>query len=168
MYLALLTVQAQVPDPDALYRQRPDASEGDLSRLRAHLVREAGVAEVARGLNLGDYLIVGAGEAGGGTHRRQSLLADVLEAVLGAVFLDGGIEKAREVTLRLYAEALANLPDAETLKDAKTRLQEYLQGRNQPLPRYDMHSVSGPQHEQRQQKERAPCAESRQARRIAR
>ncbi len=134
---------------EAVYQQRPSASEGDLSRLRAHLVREAGVAEAARGLDLAQYLIVGAGEAGSGTHRRQSLLADVLEAVLGAVFLDGGIDRAREVILRLYADALVNLPDAETLKDAKTRLQEHLQGRNQPLPQYEMSSVSGPQHDQR-------------------
>lgn len=134
---------------EAVYQQRPNASEGDLSRLRAHLVREAGVADVARGLDLAQHLIVGAGEAGSGMHRRQSLLADMLEAVLGAVFLDGGIERAREVILRLYADALARLPDAESLKDAKTRLQEHLQGRNRPLPQYDMSSVSGPQHDQR-------------------
>ncbi|MGH8529074.1 MAG: ribonuclease III [Nevskiales bacterium] len=133
---------------EAVYQQRPQAHEGDLSRLRAHLVREAGVAGVARALDLGEHLIVGAGETGSGSHRRQSLLADVMEAVLGAVLLDGGVESARQVTLSLYADALATLPEAESLKDAKTRLQEYVQARELPLPQYESVSSAGPQHDQ--------------------
>ncbi len=133
---------------EAVYQQRPQGHEGDLSRLRAHRVREAGVAGIARTLDLGQYLILGAGETGSGSHRRPSLLADVMEAVLGAILLDGGYESAKRAILSLYADALAALPDAELLKDAKTRLQEYLQGRELPLPQYELVSVAGPQHEQ--------------------
>ncbi len=133
---------------EAVYQRHPQANEGDLSRLRAHLVREVGVAAVASVLGLGDYLILGLGEIGSGSHRRQSLLADGLEALLGAVFLDGGMDHTRNLILRLYAGALAALPDAESLKDAKTRLQEYLQGRGLPLPKYELARVAGPQHSQ--------------------
>ncbi len=133
---------------EALFRVRPQAEEGDLSRLRASLVCEDSLAAVAEKLQLGDELVLGAGELKSGGFRRHSILADTLEALLGAVYLDGGFDAARDVCLRLFAELLAQLPDAASLKDAKTRLQEYLQGRGRPLPNYEVLSAEGPAHRQ--------------------
>lgn len=131
---------------DIVYRLRPRADEGDLSRLRAHLVRESSLAAIAAQLALGDFLLLGPGETGG--HRRQSVLADALEAVIGAVYLDGGMAAAETVIRKLYDPALQVLPEGESLKDAKTRLQEFLQGRSLPLPQYELLSLTGPQHRQ--------------------
>lgn len=131
---------------DALFRRRPEAEEGDLSRLRASLVREESLAVLADGLQLGDALVLGGGELKSGGFRRASILADALEAVLGAVYLDGGFGRARETCERLFAESLAHLPDPDLLKDAKTRLQEYLQGHGRPLPLYELLSSEGPEH----------------------
>lgn len=128
----------------ALYLRRPQASEGDLSRLRASLVRESTLAALGRELNLQEYILVGAGEAG--SHRRESVLADVIESITGALYLDAGFAAAQEFLLRLFASRLDELPDAETLKDAKTRLQEYLQARERPLPEYAVQKTSGPAH----------------------
>jgi ribonuclease III len=133
---------------EALFRARPDAGEGDLSRLRASLVCEEALAAVAEKLALGDEMILGTGELKSGGFRRHSILADTLEALLGAVHLDGGFEAAREVCLRLFAEPLAHLPDAASLKDPKTRLQEFLQARARPLPLYELKSADGPPHRQ--------------------
>lgn len=133
---------------DQVFHRRPKANEGDLSRLRAHLVCESSLAEIATGLKLGDYLKLGPGETTGGSYRRQSVLADALEAVIGAIYLDGGMSAAAATIQSLYASALRTLPEGESLKDAKTRLQEFLQGRGLALPQYDLISQTGPQHRQ--------------------
>lgn len=132
---------------EAAFAALPDASEGDLSRLRARLVREAALAAAARRIELGECLRLGPGELKSGGFRRDSILADALEAVIGAVYLDGGFAAARAVCLRLFEPELQNLPDPLTLKDAKTRLQELLQAAGRPLPEYAVLSESGPPHQ---------------------
>ncbi len=132
-----------------LYNLRPGANEGDLSRLRASLVREETLAQLARDLNLGDALRLGQGELRSGGFRRDSILADALEALLGAIHQDAGFEAARDTCLRLYQALLEVLPDARSLKDAKTRLQENLQGNGRPLPQYQVLDESGPPHHRR-------------------
>jgi len=125
-----------------LYEAFPQASEGDLSRLRARLVSREPLAEVARALGLGESLQLGSGELSSGGFRRQSILADGLEALCGAIFLDGGLAAAQPVIARLFAGRIAALPEAET------RLQEYLQSRSLTLPRYAILSAQGEQHAQ--------------------
>ncbi|MGH8258944.1 MAG: ribonuclease III [Steroidobacteraceae bacterium] len=131
-----------------LYRAFPDADEGDLSRLRARIVSGEPLAEIAAALALGDVLQLGSGELKTGGFRRQSILADAFEAVCGAVYLDGGLEAARGAITPLIEPRIASLPDAASLKDAKTRLQEYLQSRGLPLPRYEVERTEGEAHEQ--------------------
>lgn len=131
-----------------LYREFPDASEGDLSRLRARMVSTAPLAEIAQELGLGEVLRLGSGELKTGGFRRESILADAFEAVCGALFLDGGLEVARRAIEPLMAPRLEALPDPQTLKDAKTRLQEFVQARGLSLPVYSIRCVSGEPHEQ--------------------
>ena len=131
---------------EAAYTARSDASEGELSRLRAGLVREETLSRVARRLNLGELLRLGAGELRSGGFRRDSILADALEAVLGALYLDGGFAAASEACRRILAPELAGLPDAPAAKDAKTRLQELLQAQGRPLPDYLLIEEAGPPH----------------------
>lgn len=131
---------------EALFLARPRAEEGALSRLRSSLVREETLASLARSLALGDRLRLGEGELKSGGWRRASVLADAFEALIGAVYLDGGFEAAREVALNQFSALLGDLPDPETLKDPKTRLQEWLQARTRPLPAYEVLSESGPPH----------------------
>ena len=131
---------------DALYRSRPDSEEGDLTRLRASLVCEDSLAQLAEDLGLGDALVLGGGTLKSGGFRRPPILADALEALLGAVYLDGGFDAARATCEHVLKSALERLPDAEQLKDAKTRLQEYLQGQGRPLPAYDLLASEGPEH----------------------
>jgi ribonuclease-3 len=131
-----------------LYEAFPEASEGDLSRLRARVVSGEPLAEVAAGIGLGDELQLGSGELKTGGFRRQSILADALEAVCGAVFLDGGLDAAERVIRKLFEPRIAALPAPETLKDAKTRLQEYLQSRGYALPRYTVDRIEGEAHAQ--------------------
>jgi len=133
---------------DELYQRCPQETEGALSRLRASLVNRPSLAELARELQLGEHLRLGSGELKSGGHRRESILADALEAVLGAVYLDGGFEACRSLIQRLYQERLGRLPAASELKDGKTRLQEYLQGHRRPLPTYEVLSVTGKAHDQ--------------------
>mgnify|MGYP001178153258 FL=1 len=133
---------------DELFRRCPQESEGVLSRLRANLVNRGSLAELARALQLGEYLRLGSGEIKSGGHRRESILADSLEAIIGAVYLDGGFVACRELVLRLYENRLQQLPSVAELKDAKTRLQEYLQGLRKPLPVYEVLEVSGKAHDQ--------------------
>ncbi len=133
----------------AIFESRPDASEGDLSRLRAWLVSDASLARLAGELGLGEYLVLGGGEKKSGGHRRESILADALEAVFGAVFLDGGFSKAQTVILACFDSRLENLPEVDELRDPKTRLQEWLQARGRGLPDYELESVSGKAHSQR-------------------
>ncbi|MDD3764237.1 MAG: ribonuclease III [Nevskiales bacterium] len=133
----------------ALYASQPKVEEGALSRLRASLVREETLARLARELALGDCMRLGESELKSGGYRRDSILADALEAVLGAIYLDGGFAEVQRVVLGLYEEDLRQLPDPEKLKDAKTRLQEWLQARARPLPSYEILSESGPAHARR-------------------
>ena len=126
----------------------PEGSEGDLSRLRARVVSAQPLAEVAAQIGLGEVLQLGSGELKTGGFRRQSILADALEAVCGAVFLDGGLEAAQTVIERLFGPRVAALPAPASLKDAKTRLQEYLQSRGLSLPRYSVDRTEGEAHEQ--------------------
>lgn len=134
---------------DLLYHDRPQVAEGALSRLRARLVREHTLAEVGRELQLGDSLRLGPGELKSGGFLRDSILADAVEAVLGAVYLDGGFDSAAGVIQTLFASRIAALPDADALKDSKTRLQEWLQGRGMQLPRYEIIDESGADHARR-------------------
>jgi ribonuclease-3 len=131
-----------------LFEQFPEADEGQLSRLRAHLVKGATLAELARGLQLGECLQLGPGERKSGGFRRDSILAGTLEALIGAVYLDGGFDAARELIERIYQEALSGLTLEQGFKDAKTRLQEFLQGRGLPLPEYRVLSTEGDAHRQ--------------------
>ncbi len=133
---------------EQLFQRRPQSSEGALSRLRASVVREETLAEVARALSLGDYLVLGSGELKSGGYRRSSILADAVEAIIGAVFLDRGFDVARDLVIRLFQDILVNLPEAAKLKDAKTRLQEYLQGMRRDLPSYEVVDVQGQAHKQ--------------------
>jgi ribonuclease-3 len=132
-----------------LYVAFPQATEGDLSRLRARLVSREPLAEIAAELHVGDILQLGSGELKSGGFRRQSILADALEALLGAIFLDSGLSAAEPVIVRLFARRIAALPEPEALKDAKTRLQEHLQSRGLALPRYAVSRVEGEDHAQR-------------------
>lgn len=133
---------------DALYGRHPHASEGTLSRMRASLVRGDTLAEIARELELGEYLRLGSGELKSGGFRRTSILADALEAIIGAVFQDGGIEAARALVLRFFAARLDSSEPGVALKDPKTRLQEHLQARGLPLPGYEVVAVVGQSHNQ--------------------
>ncbi len=132
---------------EALYRRFPRASEGELSRMRAALVRGDTLAQLATALELGGHLVLGPGERRSGGHRRKSILADALEAVIGAIFLDAGMDHCRACVLGWYGDRLEQLA-AGADKDAKTRLQEYLQGRGHPLPVYEMVAVRGEDHDQ--------------------
>lgn len=132
----------------AVFSARPDATEGDLSKLRSSLVKDTTLAALAQELGLGEHLVLGSGEKKTGGHRRESILADALEAIFGAAYLDKGFDAAREIIERVYATRLADLPDVEELRDPKTRLQEWLQGRKKPLPVYDLIAVTGKAHRQ--------------------
>lgn len=131
-----------------LYHAFPDATEGDLSRLRARLVSSEPLAQVAAGIALGDTLQLGSGELKTGGFRRESILADAFEAVCGALFLDGGFVAVEQVIRKLFEPRIAALPAPASLKDAKTRLQEYVQGRGHALPRYAVERVEGEAHAQ--------------------
>lgn len=133
---------------EMLYERFPGAREGRLSRLRATLVQKDSLAELARQFGLGEYLTLGSGELKTGGHSRNSTLADAMEAILGAVYLDGGYAEVLAVVRRMYTERMELLPDEGDEKDPKTRLQELLQGRRKPLPRYQVVSVSGDPHRQ--------------------
>jgi ribonuclease-3 len=132
---------------EALYTQWPQADEGALTRARAELVRESALAPIARTLDLGSKLTLGPGEMKSGGHRRDSILADALEALVGAIYLDAGFEACRAVVLPWFEPAMAALPPPHKVgKDAKTRLQEWLQGKQKPLPVYALLSESGEEH----------------------
>ena len=131
-----------------LYDRFPDLSEGELTRLRASLVKKETLADRARSISLGDCLALGGGELKSGGFDRDSILADALEALIGAVYRDGGIEAARGLVLRLYQPNLAQLTGGVVPKDSKTRLQEYLQQRGLPIPVYNVLDMSGEPHNQ--------------------
>lgn len=131
-----------------LFELFPDVDEGQLSRMRAKLVRKQALATVAIEIKLGDYLKLGSGELKSGGFRRESIIADALEAVIGSVLLDGGFEAARDLILRLFDSMIVAVTPEEELKDPKSRLQEYLQANKQPLPEYEVVSINGPPHDQ--------------------
>ncbi len=133
---------------DELFRIFSEATEGQLSRLRAALVKRESLAALARSFDLGQYLSLGAGELRSGGQARDSILADTLEAVFAAVYLDSGYPSAREVILNLFRDRLTVLTLESQQKDPKTRLQEYLQALKYPLPDYRIAEVSGDQHAQ--------------------
>ena len=131
-----------------LCRRFVRAREGELSRLRANLVRQETLHQIAQGLALGEYLRLGEGELKSGGFTRPSILADALEALFGAIFLDGGFGAAREAILKLYGAVLGELDPSATGKDPKTMLQEFLQARHIALPRYVVVSTRGEAHSQ--------------------
>ena len=131
-----------------LFDAMPNATEHELTLMRANLVRGDSLATVARSLGLGDFIQLGTGERKSGVAKRASILADALEAVLGAVVCDGGIDCAEALARRLFADRLASIDDGD-LKDPKTRLQEYLQGRHLEPPTYEVVDSTGPHHERR-------------------
>jgi ribonuclease-3 len=133
---------------DQVFARHPRAREGELSRMRSTLVRRESLAKLATELDIGAYLKLGSGERKSGGHHRKSILADALEAVLGAIYLDGGFEPCRQVIVDLFAEKLDAIDDTDHLKDPKTRLQEYLQSRRKPLPEYSVVEIAGESHAQ--------------------
>lgn len=133
---------------NALFEQFSDEDEGKLSRLRAQLVKGETLAVLASEIELGDMLLLGPGELRTGGFRRSSNLADAIEAVFAAIYLDGGIVSAERCILHLFASRLADSSLTENLKDAKTLLQEFLQAQKLPLPQYELVLVSGDDHEQ--------------------
>jgi len=133
---------------EALFCRFPDVSEGDMSRMRATLVREKTLAELAREFELGDYLILGPGELKSGGFRRESILADAVEAIIGAIYMDCQMDRTRDLLLSWYAERLEQIRPGVEQKDPKTRLQELLQGQRKPLPTYVVLKVKGEAHNQ--------------------
>lgn len=134
---------------DALYHRFPELPEGDLSRLRANLVRQETLHRLALTLGLGEFLRLGEGELRSGGAQRPSILADALEALFGAIYLDAGFNAAQAVIVKLYAPLIDELKPGQFQKDAKTRLQEWLQGKKKALPRYQVIEATGAAHEQR-------------------
>ncbi len=132
-----------------LYRRFPKATEGELSRLRAMLVKGDTLAKIARKLELGEHLYLGSGELKSGGYRRQSILADAFEAIIGAIYLDSGMESARVFVKTFFDEKLAGVDLKKLKKDPKTRLQEFLQARGNQLPDYQIVATEGKAHEQR-------------------
>ncbi len=129
-----------------LYYRFPELTEGKLSRMRAAIVRKDTLAQVARSLELGQVLILGEGERKSGGHERNSILADVLEAIIGAIFLDGGLSPCQDFVLDVFGPDLEKLRPDTAYKDAKSRLQEYLQKHGLPVPQYLIVNVSGEPH----------------------
>jgi ribonuclease III len=133
---------------EALYQRFPDAQEGDLSRMRAQLIKGETLAIIAREFGLGDCLNLGSGELKSGGFRRESILADALEALIGAIYLDGGMDVCRERVLAWYGERLQQIAPGDSNKDAKTRLQELLQRGGKALPVYRLLNTEGEAHDQ--------------------
>lgn len=131
-----------------LFNLFPNLAEGDLSRLRAQLVKESSLAEIANELHLGDYLKLGEGELKSAGWRRPSILADAVEAIVGAVYLDGGFAAAEQVVTLLYADKLTTIDPQVIDKDAKSQLQEYLQSKKIDLPDYQVVAITGEAHAQ--------------------
>jgi ribonuclease-3 len=134
---------------EALFNQFPKASEGDLSRMRATLVRGQTLAELAREFELGDHLLLGPGELKSGGFRRDSILADAVEAIIAAAYIDSGIGACKNLVLSWYASRLQQIEPGNNQKDPKTQLQEWLQGRRLPLPVYEVLEVTGQAHNQK-------------------
>lgn len=130
-----------------LYNRFPKAREGQLSRLRAHLVKGETLAELGREFELGECLRLGSGELKSGGFRRDSILADAIEAIIGAISLDQSLDAAQSVIVQWFEQRLQELNLSDNIKDSKTRLQEFLQSRKAPLPQYSVREVSGEAHD---------------------
>jgi ribonuclease-3 len=133
---------------NALYEHYPKAKEGELSRLRAHLVQEDSLSEIAQQLNIGHFLQLGMGELKTGGSERPSILADTVEAIIAAIFLDSNFEACQQFVLNIFHEKLHSLSSKKNTRDAKTTLQEYLQSRKQALPVYEIVETNGESHQQ--------------------
>lgn len=133
---------------EALFEKFPKHDEGDLTRMRSSLVKGVTLAEIGRDFNLGEHLILGPGELKSGGHRRESILEDAIEAIIGAVYLDSDISQCRQLILSWFNQRLTSIKPGNEQKDPKTRLQEYLQGRKIALPVYDVIDTSGQSHNQ--------------------
>ena len=132
----------------ALFEKFPKQNEGDLTRMRSSLVKGVTLAELGRTFDLGDHLILGPGELKSGGHRRESILEDAIEAIIGAVYLDSDIETCRQLVLQWFEKRLSEIKPGQEQKDPKTRLQEYLQGRKIALPQYEVVEIKGQSHNQ--------------------
>ncbi len=131
-----------------LYEMFPKSSEGELTRMRSSLVKGVTLAEIARDFKLGDHLILGPGELKSGGFKRDSILEDAIEAIVGAIFLDADINTVQKVILNWFAQRLAIIQPGQEQKDPKSLLQEYLQGRKIALPQYDVIQITGQSHQQ--------------------
>jgi|TARA_B100002003_G_scaffold172845_1_gene160763 ribonuclease-3 len=132
----------------ALFKRFPTVPEGKLTRMRSTLVKGDTLAELGREADVGELLKLGPGELKSGGHRRSSIIADAMEAILGAIYLEAGLDTTAEVILRLWQSRIDKLDPNEHPKDAKTRLQEFLQSRKLPLPVYEVIDISGKDHDQ--------------------
>ncbi|MFA5368013.1 MAG: ribonuclease III [Dehalococcoidia bacterium] len=132
---------------EKLYKDYPDLPEGDMTKLRSALVRGETLARISQRLNLAGYLYLGRGEESGGGRARQSILADALEAIIGAVFIDQGFDACRELILRLYEGEMEKAVDPGLNADFKSRLQELMQSRRREVPEYRVVSAEGPDHD---------------------
>jgi ribonuclease-3 len=130
-----------------IYNVKPDEAEGGLTRLRAYMVNGNKLASIAQRLMLGDQIILGQGELKSGSYRRQSILSNCFEAVIGAVYIDGGFIVVTNMIKKIYEKEFDNLPESDTLKDAKTKLQELLQKKGAPVPKYSLVSNHGEAHQ---------------------
>ncbi|WP_016955397.1 ribonuclease III [Catenovulum agarivorans] len=133
---------------ERLYQQFPKCKEGDLSRMRSTLVRGETLVELARNFDISEYLVLGPGELKSGGHRRNSILEDAVEAIIGAIYLDSDMATIKNLILTWYESRLAKLKPGQAQKDAKTQLQEWLQGRKLELPEYQVESITGKDHKQ--------------------
>lgn len=133
---------------EKLYDKFPQENEGDLTRMRSSLVKGVTLAEVARGFKLGEYLILGPGELKSGGHRRDSILEDAVEAIIGAIYIDSDMATCKSLILSWFEQRLDAIKPGQAQKDPKTRLQEYLQGRKIALPTYEVIDTTGQSHNQ--------------------
>ena len=133
---------------EKLFEQFPLVDEGDLTRMRSSLVKGVTLAEIGRDFNLGDHLILGPGELKSGGHRRDSILEDAVESIIGAVYLDSDLNTCKALILSWFASRLADIKPGNEQKDPKTKLQEYLQGRKISLPQYEVIATTGQSHNQ--------------------
>ena len=131
---------------DILFSEKNSTNEGELSRLRSALVNKNTLALIAKKIHIEDYLNLGPGEKKSGGFRRASILADTLEAIFGAIYLDGGFDSIKTVIKNVFSEIILDLPDVNELKDPKTRLQEFLLGKNNELPVYETRKIEGKEH----------------------
>jgi len=133
---------------EILYQKFPQSCEGELTRMRSSLVKGVTLASLAREFDLGDYLILGPGELKSGGFRRDSILEDAIEAIIGAIFMDSNIDTVKEIVLSWFNNRLDKINPEQEQKDPKSRLQEYLQGRKIALPQYEVIQITGQSHQQ--------------------